>query len=268
MLIEENLLLLLTVAVIIGAPLYMYFREKMIKKPVSLRTHSRRRVIKLTMINIALNLTASLFFSIFLILILQRSNLLSDPALLILVIIYLVIMWLTFYGNGIYITSIVLEDFTLTELRVVNSFKTQFIATHLFHGPISHILIYSGWLFVLLILSIIEIHLKLPAPSTYWPIMLISGVVMGVFYAFAQIYNGTAVYQLFSGTVAMFIIAITLILNRINLAFVPVATYFAGLIASFELILIGYLSYLMILKAKGKKVVLDRSGGPGTVDPW
>jgi hypothetical protein len=251
---------------VLGVPGYIFFRERMVKKPLHQRSHSGRRVVKLTAINFVLNLMAALYFTSFFVLILQRTSYLHNPLLLVQIMIYLIIVWLTFYGNGIYLTSIVLEDFTLPDLRVVKSFKTQFIATHLFHGPISHILIYSGWMSVMLILAIVDSYLKLSIPTSYWPILLVSGGMLGVLFAFGQIYNGTAVYQFMTGTVSSVIIAVILIFNQISLSFVPVAAYFVGFAIAFELSLGSYLSYLLVLKIKKKHVVWDKSGGAGEID--
>lgn len=264
--IEKVLLFLLTFSVVIGVPSYIFFREKMVKKPQNLRVHSRRRVVLLTAVNLALNLLVATFFSTFLLLILNRANFLFDQRLIALVLGYLLAMGLTFYGNGIYITSVVLENFTLPELRSLKAFKTQFIVTHLFHGPISHILIYSGWILVLLILSILDLHLPLSTPESQWLILLIAGGILGAFFSIGQIYNGTAFYQFLTGTISAYVTAYLLLVKQVSLSVVPITSYFVGFLISFELVIATYLIYLLILKLNGGHVIWGSSGKLHKVD--
>jgi hypothetical protein len=222
---------------------------------------SREKVLKLTIINITLNLLISFYFCALLIIILMRNGVTFTPQLALPILLIVSIIWLTFYGNGIYITSIVLEDFTLPQLRFDKAFKTQFIATHLFHGPISHILIFSGWLFVMLILALIDIQLPLQVETLYWIPLIISGCILGIYYTVSQIYNGTAVYQIVSGVVALIIICFILISKNVNISHYPIVSYFLGFIVAVVFGLGSYILYLAYKYIKTGEVNWDTSGG-------
>ena len=93
-----------------------------------------------------------------------------------------------------YVSAIVIEAFTQPELRKQKSFKTQFIATDLFHGPISHIIIYSGYVIALFLLSIIELLIENKA-SIPPIVMIICGIIAGMIYCITQNFNGTIRFQ-------------------------------------------------------------------------
>jgi hypothetical protein len=268
MLTEEILLLVPSVVLVTGILSYIFFREKMLKKPVSERNHSRKRVVKVTAINFFLNLVAALYFSLFLFLVLQRKGVTyNSPVMISLLAAYLITICITFYGNGIYITSILLEDFTPSDLRLVKSFETQFIATHLFHGPISHILIYSGWMIVFLILAVIDMLWNLSSVSSNFPVLIIAGGVTGFFFALSQIYNGTAIYQYFTSTVIVIVFTTFLLMNDGNFSTAPIASFYYGLIAVFEIIIGSYLTLLAVFKLENKNIHWDKSGGSGEKMP-
>lgn len=105
----------------------------------------------------------------------------------------------TFYGNGIYITSIILEAYTLPQVQRIREYRTQFIATHLFHGPISHVLIYSGWPIAMFFLSLLE----LGGSDVNYPVLILSigGMATAIAYSFGQIYNHTYQFQMLTNTI-------------------------------------------------------------------
>jgi len=133
-------------------------------------------------------------------------------------------------------------------VRFVRSYKTQFIGTHLFHGPISHVFIYSGWLLVMLLLSIIDMYFRFSIPTSLPSIILFSGSLIGLFYALAQIYNGTFAYQFVTGTFAGLVFTVFALINRINLVFAPIALYFFAFLLTFELVIFCYLFLVLALK--------------------
>lgn len=166
-----------------------------------------------------------------------------------------------------YITSILLEDFTLPDLRSVSAFKTQHMVTRLFHGPVSHILIYSGWMAVFLMLAIMDMYIKLPILNGNYLSLFVVGGITGLFYALGQIYNGTAIYQFVANTVVILLTTSFLSINRTNLLVIPIASYYVGLIWIFEFVVGSHLFYLLLCKKKGQHITWDRSGGPGEISP-
>lgn len=251
---EEFLLLLLPIAAIFGVPLYIFLREKMVRKKAS--NFSRKRVIKLTLVNFFLNTAVALYFLTLFSLIISRAFSLNFQNVF-LATAFLTMICLTFYGNGIYITSIALEAFTLPQLRFNKQFKTQFIATHLFHGPISHVFIYSGWILALLFLSILDLANQ-PLTVTVSPyLMVLAGGVVGVYYAGAQIYNGTVPYQFITGIFSLLIFSATLMMFGLSLLDYPVSSFFFGFIVAFIITLTGY---FIFETTQGENVDWDRSG--------
>lgn len=258
--IENNLLYLLTISVVVGVPVYLNFRERMVTNQKDIKKHSKRRVIKLTFINFGLNLVIALFFSTFMLLMLRKVGFVLNNTLMVLVISYFVIIWLTFYGNGIYITSIILEDFTLPQLKSIKAYGTQFIATQPFHGPISHTLIYSGWILVFLILSILNIYLPYTMQANRPIYILIAGGILGIFYAVGQIYNGTAIYHFFTALFSSVVIIKLLLVNDVGINTIPITSYFIGFLASFVSVLAVYLLFIIIFRKQKGHVKWDTSG--------
>ena len=254
MYLHEILLILLTGVLILGAPIYMFFRRKMVEKP-AVEGFRRKRVLKVTSINIFINMIVYLIFLLMLISILYKQGT-FDIEIIFLTIIFLGITGLPFYGNGIYITSVVLEAFTLPDLRRLKSFKTQFIATHLFHGPIGHVLIYSGYILALFLLSIMDIVTGDGASLS--PVVIgVCGLAVGIIYSIAQAFNGTIPYQ-FVTSLAAFLIFVIVHSARVHglLFDYSLSTFFFFFSIAF---LITSLVYL-VWKAKKTENIWDMSG--------
>ena len=180
-----------------------------------------------------------------------------DPIKVFVIILFIFFICLTFYGEGIYLTSIVLEAYTLPQLRKINYFKTQFIATHLFHGPISHILIYSGWILVFFALALLDLINGAMVTGYTIKILLITGGITGFVYALAQVYNGTTPYQFITGMLTLTGLLLTSVATNNSIFASGIATYFLALIIIFNLTLLSYFVFLLIRK---QKIDLDRSG--------
>lgn len=211
---NSNSIILLTLSfgVTVGVPLYILFRDKMGKELANNLNFSRRRVFKLTAINLTLNsLIGLVLLGMFLnLLILFNSFSIYHIALALL---FFVSAGTTFYGNGIYITSIILEAYTLPQLQRIKEFKTQFIATHLFHGPISHVLIYSGWPIAMFFLSLLELT---SLQDTNFPggLLIIGGMATAIAYSVGQIYNHTYLYHLVTNSVLGIILSISFLIAK------------------------------------------------------
>lgn len=208
MLTYELSLIILSLLVLVGTPTYVFFRNKMVRHQiVGKGGFTYRRVVTLTLTNIAVISTVYLFFQLMFISVLHFQFPTSSLSIFIS-ILFLLTTGITFYGSGIYITSIVLEAYTLPHLTKVTAFKTQFIATRLFHGPISHFLIYSGFIFAFFLLAILELFSPYVLKPHLWVSLL--GLPIGIIYALAQIYNKTYRYQL---VVSLFCLAFFSILR-------------------------------------------------------
>lgn len=252
----DKLLLLLPLGIIIGLPGYIFFRGGMVKSKKRVESCTKKRVFKLTGVNLILNSLVTIYFLILFLILTSNIDLYTNYTDMCLAILFMMTIGITFYGNGIYVTSIVLEDYTLPDLRSTSEFKTQFIATHLFHGSISHILIYSGWLLIFLTLALLDLSgIASPGLNTQ-NVLIIGGAIVGIVYALAQIYNGTSPYQFLIG-LGVLTIFLGKLLTTINFTYRPVAIFFAATIIHFEIVLFLYFIYLWVRK---RKINWDGSG--------
>lgn len=173
--------------------LYILFRNRMIKsRRHQLRYFSRREVMKLTFANLFLMLSFGLSSIWFYFSLLQRIVITDMTLFNILSTIYFLLLILIAFGDGIYVCSIVIEQFTLSGLKHVKGYKTQFIATYLFHGPISHLYIYGSGILSFFVLYLIEKNfMKVYFYQFPVALLFISGLLMGVGFSIAMIYSNT-----------------------------------------------------------------------------
>lgn len=253
MFIYEQLIFLLTFLIAIGTPTYIYHRKKMVKAK-SLQKFSKKRVFKVTLINLSINVAMYIFFLIMLLTILFKTP--HTSRLIIMVAMSsLVVLGLSFYGSGIYVASITHKAFTLPELKNLESYKTQHIATHIFHGPISHVLMFSGYTIAFFLLSILDIFTGRGSLGIA-PYIFGCGAVLGWFFGMSQIFNGSIPYQ-FLTSVATFMILLMYAQKTHHSIFrYSVATYFIGFSISFLLTALFYYFY----RGRYKDNIWDLSG--------
>lgn len=147
-------LVALTITAIIATPVYFHFRGRMSRSHPQFH-FSKKRVVKITTINIALLFIGFVqFLGLYLLAINRAGTFKIEYAVLSIFLIF--IIGLIFYGSGMYITSIVLESYAIPELTKSDFFKTQLKAMKLFHHPMSHVLVFSGWMFAMLILAFLN----------------------------------------------------------------------------------------------------------------
>jgi hypothetical protein len=94
-----------------------------------------------------------------------------------------------------------------------------------------------------------------------------TGIITGFFFAFAQIANGTAIYQFVTGTIIVGIHTVFLTFYPAEFSLSPITSYFLSLITTFEIVIGIYAGYLVLLKLRNKDVIWDKSGGPGHLKP-
>lgn len=246
MFLYEVLLFILTATLILGVPFYEFFRKRMVSSERQI--FSRRRVVKVTIINLGLNIAVYLIFLAMLIILLLKIQEINYQIILVS-ITFLIVTGLAFYGNGIYITSIVIEAFTLPELKKLNSFKIQFVATHLFHGPISHILIYSSYIIALFLLGLLDI-LTGKGSLIFIPYLMICGIVTGIMHALGQILNGTIPYQFLTSVILFILFLFFIYFKGSSLFGFSVASYFFSFSVAF------LLSGLLYFFLKGRREII------------
>lgn len=189
----ENLLLLSPLLFAVSLALYVKFRNDMDKENGK-EEYTKRRLFKLTTINLFFNSLISLyFFALFLLV--ARDFSVFDPFSFAGAILFFFALCLSFYGNGIYIASIVIDEYTSAELREEESFDIQFLATHLFHGPVSHVLMFAGFSLAFLALIFLSANGNAVEIGSRPEWIILAGAAVGLFHALSQIYNGNALYQ-------------------------------------------------------------------------
>jgi len=216
---------------------------------------SRKRLFKLLFISIFVNTAIYIIFMLIFFSILARNNFILSPLLIILSAIFATAGGVTYFGSGMYITSIIMETFTLPELRKHPSFKTQFVINNLFHGPISHIFIYSSLIIGLTILAIMDLVFK---PSSVVPIpdiIAVAGILLGFTFAVAQVKNGTAPYQGVTGALCLLIFLILGKIENWQFGSSAVGIYLLGFLVTF--LSVTLISILFIWKNRN---IWGRSG--------
>ena len=249
--LHEMLIIILTGGILIGTPLYIYFRTQMIK---STGEFHKKRILKITAINLVLMISVYLFFLAILLSILYQQEGIISYTNLIVAGITLIVLGICFYGNGIYITSIVIEAFTPLDLKKSKSFNIQDNVIHLFHGPISHTLIYSGYIIIFFLFSIMEKNSN-PTTSLLYT-MVVCGIITGIMYTIAQSFNGTILYQ-FITSLSIFVIVITRYgTNIISVFNYSLQTFFFFFLVSF---LITSSVYILYMRKRTKSIWYIRS---------
>lgn len=247
--LTEIILLGLTLTFFIGVPLYLGIRGRMTRQRFTHSNYSKKRVIKLTILNILM-----MFVMLFLCLGLYISIISQINTLEVEYIIYsillVIIIGLTFYGEGIYITSIVLEAYTIPELTKSEFFKTQLLALKLFHHPISHTLVFSGFMFVLLILAILESSISYKGPENL-KTLLFAGGLGGIVFSFAQIRSSTAIFNLPASLICFILLLLNFQVRHQTLNHLTIGSYYLMFLAVFNL---TTLSYVLTLKRRQKRI--------------
>lgn len=244
--LKEVSLFGVTFSILVYTPLYFYFRDKrMQQRPKNSKFHpSKKRIIKLTVFNIISNVIANAQLASLLAVILVNTKVFSTQ-IWVFSILFLFCVGLTLYGAGIYITSIVLKAYTIPELTKSEFFRSQLVAMNLFHHPISHILMYSGWIVAFLILCFIDIS-SAQTVNHHTRTLLAVGSLGGVVYSYSLIRNKTAIYQIPIALFSLFVLSLSLFIAKIPLAQTSFGTYYLGFLVVYNFILLSYLALLRI----------------------
>lgn len=201
--LDLQLLYLLLLSGAITTPVYLRMRSRMTHKLHStdkpLKYYTHRRVVKFTILVIFMGLVLNLFMLAIFLAIKSRDSALgnlSDNDMFTLGLL-LAAASIIATGEGLYISSVILERFTLRGLRDDPQFSRQTVATKLFHGPISHIMIYTSMFAGFLILSLTELTHPFRLVDNLTLVgYVVAGILAGLIYYYAQVYNLTWRYQL------------------------------------------------------------------------
>lgn len=252
----EILLTVFTISFLFGVPIYTLFRKRMTRK-VRTRKVVRNEIWRVTILILFLTISVACIFFLLLFSIYSRDKSVLDTNI-ILVLAFIICVLAALFGAGIYVTSIVLEYYTIDGLRDEKEFNTQFYATHLFHGPVSHLLIYQGMLWSVFFLSLIDIlhsgdNLLILSPY----LLVFMGIVAGVLFCVSQITNGTEPYHIVPIFLAFVFYVFIIIILQLSLENAPLGLFFAGMITSSVVFFVIYCVYLLL----DKKRTVNWNGG-------
>lgn len=225
----------------IAAPPFLHFRERM-SKNADPKTYSKKQVIRFTAINIFLNSFAFFGFMLIFLSIITKPDVVFTFPLYLTSALFLLAAGITFYGCGIYMTSVIIDTLTPRDVRKTPELRKQLLATSMFHGPISHIIIFSGFIVSGALLAILDLSTG-PTLDTLPRYILVSGAILGLTMGYAQITNGTAPYQTITGIIC--IIALFIMDKFENWKFTssPIGIYMIGFFITFILLNLYYFNF-------------------------
>ena len=231
---QEIAVYVLTLAEIVGVPAYIMLRNSMEKnnaKPTV--TYSKRRIIRLLLVNFVLNSLLALW-SLFMLTNLDNMNFFQSTEGMLFFLIYASALLCTYYGNGMYIASITIEAYFWHSKPDPHS--NGFKALKHFHGPISHLIIHTSWLVVLLGLASLD-GLAGIRENLNWIPLTLAGSCVGVGHALSQFYSKTAKYQFITGFLCL--ISFFMIFQSMDFSVrkTVYGSFFAGTIITYCLIL-------------------------------
>ncbi len=231
---QELAVYILTIAEITGVPAYIMLRNSMEKnnaKPTV--TYSKRRIVRLLLVNFVLNSLGALW-SLFMLMNLDSMNFFQSVEGMLFFLIYAGALLCTYYGNGMYIASITIEAYFWHSKPDPHS--NGFKALKHFHGPISHLIIHTGWLVVLLGLASLD-GLAGLRENLNWIPLTIAGVCAGAGHAASQFYSKTAKYQFITGFLCL--VSFFMIFQSMDFSVRKTiyGSFFAGAIITYCLIL-------------------------------
>lgn len=234
MTMQELIIYSFAIAEVILVPTYILFRNRMEKNNLKPSlTYSKRRILRLLLINFAINSLITLW-SVFMLANLHRLNFFSTIEGTLLFILYAVAVLCTYYGNGMYIASITIEAYFWYSKP--NPDLHGFKALKHFHGPISHLIAHTGWLTALLALAGLD-GLSGGQPNLNWGPLVVAGICAGIGHGVSQIYSKTWKYQFITGFLCL--ISFFIIFQSMDFSVRKTAygSFYAGAIITYCLVL-------------------------------
>lgn len=225
----------------IASPAFLYYRKRMSKhaKP---ETYSKKRILEFTTFNMTITSVAYFGFMLVFLGIITKPNIVINIPLILLSAFFLLAAGVTFYGCGIYITSVIIDTFTPKHFRKLPYLRRQTVATDMFHGPISHVIMFSSFIIAAALLSILDLMTG-PTLDSIPRLLLVSGAIMGLSMGYAQIVNGTAPYQTITGILSAIALILLDWLRGWKFTGSPVGVYMMGFIITFLVLNIYYITF-------------------------
>lgn len=216
-----NLLASLIVFTTIGAPIYFWERFLMTKRlhhgDRGKAFYNSTRILSLLATNMLITVIVLLIFFAILLSVKNEEGLyLWSATQLGILLLFIIFCSFIGYGAGMYITAVTSEVFVLKNIVRTREFKTLDMAHKIFHGPISHVLVFSGAVYAFLTICLMEstIPTAVLAQQTFlMPSYLIVGVLLGIILGAICIRSFTWEHQL-PWTMLAFVLLLIFILTK------------------------------------------------------
>lgn len=251
--LQELSLVALSGAFSLAAPSFLYFRRKMSKEKAP-EKQSRKRILRFTAFNLILNSLAYFGIMLTFLSVITKPGVIMTPTLTIISTFFLLAGAVTFYGCGMYITAVITETLTPQQFRKLPYFRRQFIATNMLHGPVSHTIMFSGFIVAGALLVILDMITGTPLESLP-RLFLVCGALLGLSMGYAQIVNGSAPFHTITGIISVIALVILDRFNDWKFTGSPIGVYMMGFLITFLILNI----YTIMFRWKWKNL-WNRSG--------
>jgi hypothetical protein len=184
----EFALLILSFCGIVGTPIYLFLRSKMVKADFS---YSKKHILKVVVMHLAAMIVITLLHSLILLSMLQTKDVIS-PLKLQYFVAQIILLAVALYGGGMYITCILVEHFAAPNNKQGHLLKKTL---RLLHGPASHLIFEMSYLLAFWNIAAIQQDLFIAGTTPLFPFFTVLGFAVGAAFTLATIGNGT--YLLF-----------------------------------------------------------------------
>ncbi|MCL5438632.1 MAG: hypothetical protein M1268_01440 [Patescibacteria group bacterium] len=243
---DFTLLTIFIIGWIIVSPIYLFHRVKVtnewVKKDKQLSFYTRDRIFKITLLQLLLVLCALSLLLWLLIAIKMRGNF-SDFTQQEIIIVgsFLILCLVVAFGAGAYASSVITEQFTLNGLKQHPAFDTLLLVNEFYHGPVSHVLVHSSALVLLLLICFFEKFnpvAKIDILRFY--LYIVYGIIFGLSVLFVFIRTQTWKHQMPVVLIANITQIVFLITAKISIYRIPFNAFFlcANSILSLGLIIL------------------------------
>ncbi len=182
----ELALVVLSFLGILGTPIYLFLRSKMVKADFS---YSKRHIFKVVLLHLATMVAVTLLHAMILLSMLNTKESIS-PVKLQYFVAQIILLAVALYGGGMYVTCILVEHFAAPNTKDGLLLKKTL---RLLHGPASHLLFELAYLLAFWNIAAIQQDLLLPGTPPLFPFFNLLGIAVGAGFVFATIGNGTYV---------------------------------------------------------------------------
>lgn len=236
---DFNILTVFILAWFIFAPIYLFYRIKITRNHEDrhLSYYTKRRIFNVTSIELFIVIVGLIILSSLLIAIKARENLFVFNNYEVGIFIAFFVLCITVaFGVGSYVTSIITEQYTLKDLKNHSSFNTLFLVNEFYHGPVSHVLMFSSGITLFFLIALLEYFNPIKYVS---PILLFSYFIYGIFFGLgffvSQIQSQTWKHQISVVILVNIAEAYFVISQKVNFWKMPYNLFFLTAISVFSL---------------------------------